>query len=75
MFWSYTLQTKNFTRVIEKLKISHLGYLFDKEYVSLKEDSDKLEEKRENFGEYLLYPLPLPLSSVLLLRHSFKWFI
>ena len=33
MFWCYTLQTKNFTRIIEKLKIPHVGYLFDEEYI------------------------------------------
>ena len=32
MFWYYTLQTKNFTRAIEKLKMAHLGYLFSEEY-------------------------------------------
>ena len=35
MFWYYTLQTKNFTRVIEKLKIVHMGYLFDEECTSI----------------------------------------
>ena len=32
MFEYYTLQTKNFAPVIEKLKIAYLGYLFDEEY-------------------------------------------
>ena len=30
-FWYYTLLTTNFICVIEKLKITHLGYLFDEE--------------------------------------------
>ena len=32
MFSYYTLQTKNFIRVIEKLKIAHPCYLFGDEY-------------------------------------------
>ena len=31
MFGYYALQKKNFTRVIEKLQIAYLGYLFSEE--------------------------------------------
>ena len=31
MFWYYTLETKKFARVIENLRIDHVGYLFNQE--------------------------------------------